>query len=131
VIEARVFQLKTVHDANQYSQALAAVVTRVPADMRPVLCADHRPVVIYSQPVTDRLTELFLQMNARIERIAILVAPTNATLSLQLSRIVREAHYDLRRVFHDGAEAVSHLSPALDAAERARVRDFVAEFSAR
>jgi hypothetical protein len=128
VIEARVFSLKTVDDATAYSLALASVVAQVPADLRPVLCADHRPVAIYSQPVSDRLTELFLQMNPRLERIGILVAPTNATLTLQLSRITRDAQYAERRVFQTGTDAISFLGPVLDPTESERLRDFVAEF---
>lgn len=62
VIEARIFGLRTVDHANAY--ALVAQVLRVPRDVRPVLCADHRPVAIYPQPVADRLVQLFVQMSS-------------------------------------------------------------------
>ncbi len=129
LIEARVFELKTIGNADEYSLALAKRVERFVADERPVLCADHRPVVIYPQDVADRLTDLFTHMNARLERVAILVARSNATLSLQLNRIVREAGYENRRVFFDTKEAVEWLAPALDPAERVRVERFLAGFS--
>jgi hypothetical protein len=127
VIEARVFWLRTPEAATRYTQALAAEVARAPRNMQPVLCADHRPVAIYSQPVADRLTELFVDMNRRLARVAILVARTNATLSLQLSRIVREAGNPNRKLFHDATDALAHLSPVLDQAERIRVENFLAE----
>jgi hypothetical protein len=66
-------------------------------------------------------------MNRRLVRVAILVARTNATLTLQLTRIVREAGNEHRRVFHDAGQALVHLAPVLDDAERNRVRNFLDE----
>jgi hypothetical protein len=131
LITARVFELKRLSQADEYSQTLAAEVARFPAAIRPVLCADHRPVAIYSQPVADRLSELFAQMNSRLQRIAILVAPSNATLTLQLNRIVREARFENRRVFFESAEAVAWLQPSLDIAELRRADQFLNELAAR
>lgn len=131
LITARVFELKTLSHADEYSQSLAASVVQFPAAIRPVLCADHRPVAIYSQPVADRLGELFRQMNARLQRVAILVAPSNATLTLQLNRIVREAGFENRRVFFESAEAVAWLQPALDVTELRRADRFLNELAAR
>jgi hypothetical protein len=131
LITARVFELKTLAHADEYSQTLAKQVARIPPAIRPVLCADHRPVAIYSQPVADRLSELFAQMNTRLQRVAILVAPSNATLTLQLNRIVREAGYENRRVFFESAEAMSWLKPALDVAELRRADQFLHELAAR
>lgn len=128
VIEARVFALWTREDADIYSQALAAEVSKAPATMQPILCADHRPVRIYPQSAADRLTELFQNMNTRLERIAILVSPTNATLNLQLQRIVREAGYENRKVMHEPREALAHLHDSLNPQERDRLRDFLAEY---
>lgn len=131
LIEARVFRLMSTDEANAYSRALAARVAKIPSSKRPVLCADHRPVAIYPQAVADRLSELFVHMNTRLERIAILVARSNATLALQLNRIVREAGYENRRVFYDSPGAVEHLGVVLDPAEKARVRAFLAEFASK
>ncbi len=128
VIEARVFGLWTREDADAYSQALAAEVALAPATMRPVLCADHRPVRIYPQPAADRLVELFQNMNTRLDRIAILVSRTNATLYLQLQRFVREAGYENRKVMHEPPEALTHLQDSLTPEERDRVRRFLAEY---
>src|SRR5215831_2487531 len=82
LIEARVFGLRTREDAEEYSRALGLQVLRMPKDVAPVLCADHRPVVIYPQAAADRLIELFNQMNTRLERVAIVAARSNATLVL-------------------------------------------------
>jgi hypothetical protein len=128
LIEARVFRLRSRAEADVYCRALGVEVAKVPLDLRPVLCADHRPVVVYPQDAADRLTELFCNMNTRLSRIAILVAPTNATLTLQLNRIVREARYENRRVFHDAAQALTHMTPSLDEREIERARAFLAGF---
>lgn len=129
LVEARVFGLATRDDVDAYSRDLGITIMRVPREVRPVLCADHRPVAIYSQQVADRLTELFTQMNARLERVAIIVAHSNATLAMQLHRIVREAKYTARRVVHTSAEAHEHLAPVLGPAELARVREFLDSFA--
>src|SRR5690606_25066401 len=97
LIEARVYRLMTRDDADEYSRALADEVRR--HFRAPILLADHRPVPIYPQAAADRLVELFHDMNARLERIAIVVAPTNATMLMQLERITREARYENRKVF--------------------------------
>ena len=129
LIEARVFQLLTREEADEYSRALADVVKSM-AGISPVLCADHRPVKIYPQPPADRLAELFTHMNSRLESVAILVSPTNATLGLQLDRIVREVKNDRRRAFRDPEDALAHLRPSLDDREMARVAMFLASWPA-
>ena len=114
LIEARVFGLATREDADAYSRLLGQVVSAMPRRVAPVLCADHRPVRIYPQPAADRLAELFTHMNGRLERIAILVSPTNATLGLQLDRIVREVKNDRRQAFRGTDRALDHLALSLE-----------------
>ncbi len=128
LIEARIFDLRTREDADVYSGAMRAHILRMPIAIRPILVADHRPIVIYPQPAADRLVELFTQMNAQLERVAIIAAPSNATLVLQLNRIVREAAYAKRRVVFTPEEVVSHLAAALDLGELTRVRAFLDEY---
>lgn len=70
-------------------------------------------------------------MNTRLVRVAILVARSNATLTLQLNRIVREAGYENRRVFFDAEPAAAWLDPELTAEENRRVDEFLAELAAR
>jgi hypothetical protein len=125
LIEARVFQLTTRGDADEYSMALGREVAR--HKDAPILLADHRPVQIYPQEASDRLVELFQHMNRRIERIAIIVAPSNATIYLQLQRLVREANYEARQVFKDVTPAIEHLSRSLAKPELDRARAFLGE----
>jgi hypothetical protein len=125
LLEARVFQLTTRGDADEYSVAIGREVAR--HTQPPILLADHRPVQIYPQEASDRLVELFQQMNRRIERIAIIVAPTNATIYLQLQRLVREANFEARQVFKDVRPAIDHLALSLGKPELDRARAFLAE----
>ena len=127
LIEARVRSLRTRADVDAYAQALADEMKKIPG-APPVLCADHRPVVIYPQVVADRLVELFVSMNTQLERVAILAARSNATLVLQLDRLVREAAYANRKVFHAPEDAERHLAASLRPAELSRVRAFLAEW---
>jgi hypothetical protein len=128
LLEARVFGLRGRDEVDAYAREIAVQIMRLPSTVRPVLCADHRPVAIYPQPAADRLTELFVQMNERLERVAILVAPTNATLNMQLARLVREAAMPHRRVFQDARQAEAHLATVLAPSELARMREFLSEF---
>lgn len=127
LIEARVFTLPDLAAADHYSQTLADVSGKVVLRHGPVLCADHRPVVIYRQEVADRLATLFAAMNSRLTRVAVVVSRSNATLAMQLERIVREANYASRRVFYDADEAAAFLASALSPAAAERAKAFLGE----
>ncbi|MDQ3032811.1 MAG: hypothetical protein M3Y87_10365 [Myxococcota bacterium] len=124
LIEAKVFGLRTREDADEYGAAIIAAVRAHPGKEAPVLCADHREVVIYPQPAADRLVELFRPNNSRFERIAILVAATNVTITMQLDRLTREAGFRARsRISRRGSTRPSSRAPAPSspgAGERAR-----------
>ncbi len=128
LIEARIWALSSAAEADAYARDLATAVSLAPPGTKPVLCADHRPVAIYSQLVSDRLAELFAVMNYRLECAALLAAQTNATFAMQLGRIVREASNPARRVFDDAFEAATYLRDSLDEAERARLGLFLSGF---
>lgn len=127
VLEARVFDLRTTADAEQYARAIY-LAARGELGTKAVLLADHRPVRVYPAEVADHLVLLFTTMNMQLERASLLALRDNAVLSLQLQRLVREAQYDPRRVFFDPAAALEHLAPALNADENRRVAAFVAEW---
>jgi hypothetical protein len=128
LIEARVFALRTVEHAEAYGAALLEVARRVHTGT-PVLLADHRPVVIYPQDVAERLVDLFTRMYTRLARVAIIASRSNATMAMQIERLVREAKEAKRRVMYAPSDACEHLRTALDAAELARAQDFLAEWS--
>lgn len=125
LIEARVDGLASRVEADRYAADLGNVVAASIERRAPILCADHRPVAVYSQEVSDRLAELFGVMNSRLARVAIVVSATNATLQMQLTRIVREAGFADRKVFVDPREARAFLDEMLEAGERARLATFL------
>jgi hypothetical protein len=113
---------------DDYGEAFGMYVMRLPQGTRAILIADHRPVTIYAQEVADRLLEMFKPLNAHLERIAILAAPSNATFAMQLDRIVRAAGYAARKVVYAPDEAVQHLAPVLTPQELKRARTFLEEY---
>jgi hypothetical protein len=128
LIEARIFALRTRKDVEDYGDAFGTHLMRLPQGMRAILCADHRPVTIYAQEVADRLLEMFKPLNAHLERVAIVAAPSNATFAMQLDRIVRAAGYAARKVVYASEEAVQHLAPVLTPQELKRARTFLEEY---
>jgi len=120
VVELRVEALHTAEDVEAYAKAIDRVVSA--SRERAIICADHRPVGIYSPAVTDALVAMFTTLNSRIERAALIASPTNATFVLQLQRIVREAENSQRRVFLDPHKMVIWLSDVLTRHEIAQVR---------
>jgi len=128
LVEARVFGLRSRKDVEDYGHAFGTHLMRLPQGMRAILCADHRPVNIYVQEVADRLMEMFKPLNAHLERVAIVSAPSNATFAMQLDRIVRAAGYAARKVVYAPDDAVQHLAPVLTPQELKRVRTFLEEY---
>lgn len=122
--EARIHRLMDIADVNAYAAAFRPIFTGV---SRLVLCADHRPVPIYRPQVADAMVAMFQSLNSRWERVAIVVAPTNATLTMQMQRIVRESANPSRNVFLDAGAACIFLSSALDEPERERLEAFLDE----
>lgn len=125
LICARVFRLSERESARAYARDLGAMCVRIAAHS-PVLCADHRPVLVYAPEVADELVRLFTAMNSVLSRIAVLGAPTNATLIMQLGRIIREAGNPSRQLFTDAAKADEFLGAALDEPARAALSAFLA-----
>ena len=124
LIRARIHSLPSADSAIAYAVELGRIAA-ANAEHAPVLCADHRPVIVYSPPVADKLTELFQKMNSVLARVAILVAPSNATLLMQLGRIVREAANPSRKIFTDDSQARRFLDDVLDAEARRELLAFL------
>lgn len=127
VIHARVQGLADIAEVEQYRLSFLPFF-QPPRDgnERLVLFADHRPVRIYTQPVSDAITRMFASLNVHWLRVAILVAPSNATLAMQLSRIVKESNNPSRQVFFDAERACAFLGETLTPEELAGIRAFMA-----
>ncbi len=107
------------------AEALRACVT---AQKRPAAaCCDLRVATPLRPEVAERLAGLMKRDNPSVERSAILITKS-ATFALQLTRLLRESSSESRRrLFVEAGELYPWLDEVLDAAERARLREFVAE----
>jgi hypothetical protein len=128
LVEARVVHIRTPDEVDAYFALSARLIAKLGGPV--VLCADHRPVRIYTSEVADRFLESLRHVNALLERVAIVVSPTNATLTMQLERLVRAAEFDARRVTTAPEAAAAYLSECLEVAEVARLRAFLREGAA-
>lgn len=125
-MEARVTWLSTPADVDAYVAVSAQWVAK--CRQRVILCADHRPVMIYPPEIADRFIGTLRNMNPKLERVALVVTRSNATLAMQLERLVRAAEFDGRRVCYTPEDAVSYLSGCLNVTETGRLRAFLAEW---
>jgi hypothetical protein len=124
LILARIRALPSPAAAVEYALTLRETSARLSA-LSPILCADHRLVAVYSQEVSDELARLFARMNQVLVRIAVVAAHSNATLIMQLGRIIREAGNPNRKLFTDAQRATTFLDEILDPSERVEIRRFL------
>ncbi len=128
VVHAKVTGLASAAEVEDYRLAFQPHLRAIEAGgERPVLWADHRAVRIYAQPVADAITRMFTSLNVHWLRVAILVAQSNATLAMQLTRIARESENASRQVFFESERAFGFLAEILTADELAGVRAFAAK----
>lgn len=128
LLETRLFALWSDADVEKYARTFWTLARSTPGTAMPVLLADHRPVRAYPTHVLGRLDEIFASLNVKLERVAILSEKSNASVTLQLQRVVDRAGFVNRRLFTDPGAAIAHLSVALTPAERERAEAFAAEW---
>jgi hypothetical protein len=116
LVVARVRRLATPDDVDAYIRAFAPVLV---GGVARYLCADHRPATVYSPAVADRLVEIFTSLNRTWARAALIVSPLNATMNMQLTRVVGAPKNPERRLFADAESAEAFLSDVLSHDERA------------
>ncbi len=92
-----------------------------------VIVADYRAVKIFPPSVAEALQRLMSGMNPAVERSALLVEAGHATNFMQVERIVRQAAHPERRAFRDPRELTAWLGEKLDADERRRLEQFLAQ----
>lgn len=116
---------KTVADIEAMVAMIAAGLAQLPAKTRVVIAADWRPCTVFTPDVADRAVRMLTFANPRVERSAILHRPDHATSILQVFRIVKESHFDGRRLFTTAADMEKWLGDVLDPAERERLHAFI------
>jgi hypothetical protein len=123
LLELRVWNMKSFEDADAYSRAIELALKAFGRKM--VLCGDYRPMAIYPPVVSDRLVQMFAAINARVERVGLIVS--SPTIFLQVTRMAAEAANPNRRVFSDPSAMTTWLSEVLDPSERSRLTAWVVE----
>ena len=122
-MEVRVQSLRTRTDAELFMQEIRSCVSRTAT--RSIICADHRAAPIYPPVVVSQLIALFASINPHVDRAGLLIAPSNATLSMQVERILRETSNPLRRMFFDPDEMAAWLAEIQTETEASRMRAFL------
>lgn len=118
---------KSIDDVDAMIAMIRAELGRAPAGDRVVIAADWRPCTIFTPAVADRAVAMLTAVVPRVERSAILHRAEHATSVLQVFRLVKESHFDGRRVFTATAPLEAWLGEILGPEERQRLHDFLRE----
>jgi hypothetical protein len=116
-------------DIDNQIKLIVSVLSQLGPDLRVVIAADWRPCRLFTPEVADRAIKLFSDLNARIERSGILHREDQPTSVLQTLRLIRETHFDRRRVFTNPDDIFEWLDPVLNVRERTRLREFFGQRS--
>jgi hypothetical protein len=100
---------------------------RMQFDEERVVVMDFRRAAILPPELADTLVGLLHGPNPGLLRNGILVPTASPTVAMQLTRIVREAKSDRRRVFRVVRELAAWLGEVLDPSESNRLSQFLAE----
>jgi hypothetical protein len=133
ILEGRLLEIDVAAGFNQPSdiddqiKLVVGALSKVGPDARVVIAADWRPCSIFTPETADRAIKLFSDLNMRIERSGILHREDQPTSLLQTLRLIRETHFDRRRVFTKPDDLYAWLDPALNPKEQMRMRAFFAQ----
>ena len=116
---------KSVEDVDAMIAMIRAELGRVPPPLRVVIAADWRPCTVFTPPVADRAVAMLTGIAPRVERSAILHRADHATSVLQVFRLVKESHFEGRRVFTATAPLEAWVGEILGPEERQRLHDFL------
>lgn len=127
LVAARVHALPSRHEGRLYRDQFTALCQQLPE--RVVICADYRPMAIFSPEVAEELLALMSGINPFVDRAALLTAAAHATHSLQTARLARESGHPLRRRFTSPAEVRAWLGEILTAPEAHALHAFLDELA--
>jgi hypothetical protein len=116
---------RTVADVDDMIGKVSHTLSQLNPAVRAVIVADWRQCKVLTPAVSERMAELMVHVNARIERSAVLHAADSSTSVLQLMRLIRETNAPNRRLFTDPSQLRAWLDEVLDDRERERLREFL------
>ncbi len=116
---------RSVADVQLMIDKIRGVVANAPGDNELIIAADWRNCPLFNEAVAVSVTAMLRATADRIERSAILHRIDQPTSVLQVFRLIKEAHQDHRRVFHNAEEMKAWLGELLSPAERERLELFL------
>ncbi len=124
LVEFRMATPITHSEIASFVETVNRVFARRPGKF--VCASDFRGMNVLAPDVAERLLGVMKQTNERIERNGFFISDS-AIFSLQSERIIREAGNPGRRTFRTRGALESWVGELLDAQERARLAQFLAE----
>jgi hypothetical protein len=94
-----------------------------------VVACDMSRLTLLADDVAERAVDLIRRDNPKIERGAYLMSQRRSSMSMQVTRLFREARSETRQVFDDKSAMRSWLCELLTPAELKRLDDFLAELA--
>lgn len=124
LLEIRVDKPFTDEEAVEMSYAIPSAVKAMSGQF--VGCADFSCITIFPPDAVNALISAMQQVNARLERTAILIADS-AIFDLQVKRLITSGGNRRRRSFTSSAELRQYLYEVLNAEEQARLAAFLSK----
>jgi len=118
---------RSIADIDEMAVMLSSAIAQASTSKPLVIVADWRACKVLSPSVSSRATAMMKSTNDRVERSAILHGAEHPTSVMQLFRLVKETEASHRRLFTDASALHDWVGEILDADERNRLREFLAE----
>src|SRR5262245_3631351 len=122
VILAKVASPIKLDDVMKMAMRMGALAAETPD--RILLCTDLSEAVTFTPDVADVFLTIMRKDNPKILRSGFLCT-ANATFSLQLERMVREANSPARRAFRDASSLLDWMAEVATPPERGQLRSFL------
>lgn len=124
LLEIRVDKPFTDEEAVEMSYAIPNAVKAINGQF--VGCADFSRITIFPPDAVNALISSMQQVNARLERTAILIADS-AVFDLQVKRLITSGGSRRRKSFSSSSELRHYLYEVLNAEEQARLAAFLSK----
>jgi hypothetical protein len=123
LIRTSIGELNSIYQVTQIKAAVIGEMQR--AGDAVIVCTDWRRIHVFAPDIADALISMFTVTNRRVLRGAILLAAENATLTLQLERVLQTSHNIARRAFRDPEFMLRWLGAVLTPAELECAQEFI------
>jgi hypothetical protein len=123
LIEIRMQSLQTLAEVQQFWRSFGEVVNQLPAPSF-VICTDVHQASVFPPDVADAMIAGMQRDNPRLERNGFLLG-ASAVFTLQVERMIREAHSPRCRSFREPIGLVHWLEEVLTGTESLALRRFL------